>query len=91
VAGRDKGFVHVQGLNAAIGQMNHPVGHVGHDGVVGDDDGERAEFAVNALDGLEHDDAGAHIEGAGGLVAQQHLGPLGDRPSNGHPLLFPAG
>ena len=43
--------------------MDHAVGHVRDDGVVGDDDGEGAEIKVHPLDGLQHRDAGLHIKG----------------------------
>ena len=71
--------------------MNHAVGHVGHRGVVRDDDGERAEFAIHALDRFEHDDAGADVERAGGFIAEEHFGAFRDRARDGHALLFAAG
>ena len=71
--------------------MDDAVGHVGEDGVVGDEDGERAEFAVHGLDGLEDGDAGLHVERACRLVAEQHLGPLRDGAGDGHALLLAAG
>ena len=84
-------LIHPQMMHVAIGQMDHPVGHVGHDGVVGDDDGERAQLAVHALDGLQHHDARPHVQRAGRFVAEQHLGALGDGARDGHALLFAAG
>ena len=39
---------------------------------------------------LEHDDAGRDVERAGRLVAQQHVGPLGDRARDRHALLLAA-
>ena len=71
--------------------MDYPVGHVSEHGVVGDENGERAEVEVHALNGFEHGDARFHIERAGRLVAKQHLGPLRNRPRNGHALLLAAG
>ena len=77
--------------DAAVGQADDAVGHRGDRRVVGDDDGRRAELAVDALDRLEHDDAGRDVERAGRLVAQQHVGPLGDRARDGDALLLAAG
>ena len=73
-----------------VGQMQHAIGHGSHGGVVGDDDGERAELSIDALDGLQHRDAGSHIEGAGGLVAQQHFWFFRDGTGDGHALLLTA-
>ena len=39
---------------------------------------------------LEHDDAGRDVERAGRLVAEQHVGPLGDRARDRHALLLAA-
>src|SRR5471032_2467567 len=74
--------------DAAVREREDAVGHVGEDGVVRDDDGQRAELAVDVFDGLEHRDAGADIECAGGLVAQEHGRTLRDGPGNGHALLL---
>ena len=50
-----------------------------------------AELAIDALDRLQHDDAGLHVERAGRLVAEEHLGPLGDGAGDGDALLLAAG
>ena len=42
-------------------------------------------------DHLEHAHAGAEVERAGGLVAQQDVRPLGDGARDGHALLLAAG
>ena len=39
---------------------------------------------------LEHDDAGRDVERAGRLVAEQHVGPLGDGARDRHALLLAA-
>ena len=75
----------------AVGQPHHAVGHAGDRRVVGDHDGGGAELAVDAGDRLEHDDAGVVVERAGRLVAQQHVGPLGDGARDRDPLLLAAG
>ena len=77
--------------DAAVGHGDHAVGHVGDGGVVGDDDADGAELAVDALDRLQHHDAGGDVERAGGLVAEQHVRPLGDGAGDGHALLLAAG
>lgn len=84
-------FVAVFAEDTAVHEVDHAVGHVGHHGIVGDDDGEGAEFAVGALDGFEDDDAGLDVESAGGFVAQQHGRAFGDGASDGDALLFTAG
>ena len=43
-----------RGRDQPVGHAHHPVGHLGDDGVVGDDRGRGAQFAVDALEGLEH-------------------------------------
>src|SRR5690349_5888635 len=60
----DPAFVVMNVVNLAIGEMNHAIGHARHDGVVRDDDRERAEFAVHSLYGLQHYDPGFHVERA---------------------------
>ena len=71
-----------------VGEGEDAVGHIGEDGVVRDDDGERAEVAVDALDRLQDGDAGVDVEGPGGLVAQENLGTLGDRARDRDALLL---
>ena len=65
-------------VHAPIGKVDDAIGHVRHHSIVRDDDRERTQFTINPLDCLEHDDAGAHIQGAGWFVAQQYFGPFGD-------------
>src|SRR5207248_3486428 len=74
-----------------IREMNDAVGHVRHHGVMSNDYREGAEFAVDALNRFEHDDAGPHVERAGRFIAKKHLGPFGNRPRDGLALLFAAG
>ena len=78
-------------MDLAVGEMDDAIGHAGHDGVVRDDDGERAEFAVRALDGFEHDDAGLHVERASRFVAEQDFRAFGDGAGDGDALLLTAG
>src|SRR5258708_5336927 len=46
--------------------------------------------APQAAGGVEDGGAGGGVEVPGGLVGQQHRGPVGQRPGDGHPLLLPA-
>ena len=55
-----------------------------------DDHGQGAEIRIDAFDGLEHRYAGAHVQGTGGFVAQQHVGVLGYGAGDGHALLLAA-
>lgn len=75
----------------AVGHGEHAIGHFGEHGVVGDDDGEGAEFAIDTLDCFENEDAGFYIEGAGGFIAEQNVGAFGDGAGDGDALLFAAG
>src|SRR5690242_4240742 len=56
------------------------------------DDGRRGtELAIDARDGFEDQDTGVDVERAGGFVAEQHGGVLGDRASDRDALLLAAG
>src|SRR4051812_10087995 len=59
-------------LHAAVAERDDAVGDVGDGCVVGDDGGGGAQLAVDLFDDLEHEDPGAEVEGARGLVAQEH-------------------
>ena len=50
-----------------------------------------AQFAIDARNGFQHQDAGVNIEGAGWLIAQQHGRVFGDRAGDRHTLLLAAG
>ncbi len=50
----------------------------------------RAELAIDALDHVEHQDAGAEVERAGRLVAEQQRRALGHGARDGHALLLAA-
>src|SRR5690606_23298817 len=84
-------LVRLDGGDAAGGEGDDAVGDGGDDGVVGDDGGEGAEFAVDAGEGFEDEDAGGDVEGAGGLIAEQDAGALGDGAGDGDALLLAAG
>ena len=75
----------------AAGDPDHPLGHPGDRGVVRDDDRQRAQLAVHALEHLEHELARRVVERAGRLVAEQHVRALGHRARDRHPLLLAAG
>ena len=72
-------------------EAQHAVGHAGDRRVVGDDDGGRAELRLTRAMHFEHHLAGDVVERAGRLVAQQHVGPLGDGAGDGDALLLAAG
>jgi hypothetical protein len=59
--------------------------------VVRDHERGRAEFVVHLRQRFEHEDAGLRIECARRLVAEQHLGALGDGAGDRHALLLAAG
>ena len=74
----------------AVGQEHDGVGVGGGDGVVGD----HHDGLAHVVDGPPHEaedlGAAARVEVAGGLVGEDHLGPAGQRPGHGHPLLLAA-
>ena len=71
-----------------VGQVQHAVGHGGHGGVVGDDDGQRAEIAIDLLHSFENGDASDDIESACRLVTKQHLRLFRVGTGDGHTLLL---
>ena len=75
----------------AVGQEHDPVGVPGGDRVVGDHDDGLAHRAHGGAEELEHLGAGGGVEVAGGLVGEDELGPGGQRPRHGDPLLLAAG
>jgi len=83
--------VELRGRKPAVGHGEHAIGHFGEHGIVGDHDGEGAEFAIDTLDCFENEDAGFNIERAGGFIAEQDIGTLGDGTGDGDALLFAAG
>ena len=68
--------------------MHYAIGHRTDNRVVGDDGRRRAEFAIDLIDCLEHQNAGLAVEGARRLVTKQDLRLLGDRTGNRDPLLL---
>ena len=48
-------------------------------------------LGVELLEEAQHLPAGAGVQGAGGLVGQDHRGVARQRPGDGHPLLLAAG
>src|SRR5262245_27265998 len=67
------------GGDAAVGESNHAVGHLGNCRVMRNHDRRRAQLAIHLGECLQHDNPGGDIEGASRFVAQQYRGPLGDR------------
>ena len=62
-----------------------------HAHLVGDDHHGDAQLAVDVLNQLQDLPGGFGVQGAGGLVAQQHLGIGGQSPGDGNALLLTAG
>ena len=71
--------------------MEHPIGHRGNPGIVGDDEQCRSKLAIGLFQRFEHANAGMAVECPGGFVAQQDAGLLCNRACNGDALLFTAG
>ena len=80
-------FHHLTGIQD--GHMLADLLHHAH--LVGDDDHRDAQFPVDVLDQLQDGVGGVGVQGAGGFVAQQHLGIGCQGPGDGHPLLLAAG
>src|SRR5699024_12186240 len=65
----------------------HAVGHVRHNTqVVGDVDDRHAQLLLQLTDQLQNLGLDGHIQGGGGLVADQHLGLAGRRNGDDHAL-----
>src|SRR5512140_1125626 len=77
-------------LDPPVAERDDAVGDLGDGRVVGDHRGRRAELSVHLLEDLQDEDAGAEVEGAGRLVAQEHGGPLRHRARDGDALLLAA-
>ena len=82
--------------------LGHPAGPAGehHDAVaepgglahvVGDEQDRAAGLLPDALELVVHDVAGHGVEGAEGLVHEEHLALLGQGPGQGDPLAHAAG
>jgi len=56
-----------------------------------DDDGRRAELAVDTFERFKDDDTGRDVERARRFVTEQHVWPLDDGAGNRHALLFSSG
>jgi len=67
------------------------VGVGGGDGVVGDHDDGRAEPVHGVAEQREDLGGGGGVEGAGGLVAEDHVGAGDEGAGDGDPLLLAAG
>jgi hypothetical protein len=82
--------IDIHRVDAAIAEVDHPVGHRGDRGIVGDDRRGSAELAVDPLQHLEHHHARLGVQRARWLVTEQYLGALGNRARNRDPLLLTA-
>ena len=58
---------------------------------MGDDDDGDAQLAVDVLQKVQNALGGEGIQSAGGLVAEQNLGVIGQSSCDGHALLLSAG
>ena len=71
--------------------MDNPVSH-GRNGLIVSDENDRHMIdPAGFLQQTEDVTAGVVVQSAGGLVAKQQFGALGQRTGNGHPLLLSAG
>src|ERR1700684_2020814 len=69
----------------------NPAVHAGGEvQIVRGDEGREAARLDQRCKRAEHTIGGLRVEIAGGLVSQQHPGPVGDRPRDRDPLLFAA-
>ena len=74
----------------AVADVQHPLGVGGNFRLVGNHHNGDA-LLVELLENLHNLLAGFCIQGAGGLVGQQHLGVVHNGAGNGHPLALAAG
>ena len=73
-----------------VGEEDDPVGVAGRCRVVGDHDDGLAELPHRPAQEAQHLGAGPRVQVAGGLVGEDDLGPAGQRPGDGDPLLLAA-
>ena len=90
VRNRGGASVHLHVGHAAAVEADEAIGHGRERGVVRDDEHRDAVAATRVLQQLQYLLAGLVVERAGGLVAQQQLGVLGDGAGDGHALLLAA-
>ena len=89
--GCDAPFIDGDILDATVAETDDPVGDLANAGIVGDDGRRRAELIVDPAQHIENANPGLRIQSARRLVAEKHLGTLGDRSGNGDALLFATG
>ena len=78
--------------DAAALHDGHPVAQFGHHSqVVADQQHRHALPLAQAAEQVEHLGLHRHVQRAGRLVGQQHLGPQRQRERDRHPLQLPAG
>ena len=70
---------------------NDVIRHGRQGAVMRDNDHRFLHGAAQRLQQFQNRLAGLVVQCAGRLVAEQELGVFGNRPGDGHPLLFPAG
>ena len=83
-------FVDLVGQDLSALDLDDPVRHGRQGRVVGNDDDGAPCFAAGALEQGQHLLAGFVVQRTGGLIAEQELGVLGQRPGNGNALLLAA-
>ncbi|KFC43296.1 hypothetical protein FF19_28100 [Klebsiella michiganensis] len=62
-----------------------------HFQLMGDQHDGEVQLLVDIRQQAEHRGRGLGVEGAGGLIAQQHIRPRGQRAGDPHALFLPAG
>ncbi len=77
--------------DVAVAELQDAVGDRRERLVVRDEDDRRARLVVHLAQHLEHELAGAEVQVAGRLVAEDQLGRLGERACHGDALLLAAG
>lgn len=83
--------IHIDGLDGAALDADHPVGHVAEGLVVGDDDDGHAETPAGVLQQLQNRLARVIVQGARRLVTEEQLRVLREGPGDGDALLLTAG
>ena len=84
-------LVDLLGDDVAVAELQDAVGDRRERLVVGDEHDRRPCFPVDLAQHFEHELAGAEVEVAGRLVAEDQLRRLGKRASHGDALLLAAG
>lgn len=77
--------------NLTTAHAGNPIAHAANRRIVGDDGGGGTGLPVYSIEDLEDYATRLDVQRPSGFVTQEYIGPLGNRPGDGYPLLFTPG